>query len=247
MLRRFKGGATVTCDVPGCPHTFRSFSKASIVRDQASVEKWTYRQPTKLERDAVRAGVPIVYDRCPTHSVVAAAPVAEPATVSIAAAAEPEKLVSRDSVELTTETTSLVSGQPEASAGKLSEASAGAETVGGDRLSLVPPPRKRRARREAPAVVEPAPRKPRERMALPGTLAIVVEILRVANAPLSAREIVARADGRLPSKSKTPETVVSRDLALAVKHGGDTSIFVRVARGRFTLRELALASTEVAA
>lgn len=261
MLRRFKGGATVACDVSGCKSTFRSFSRASLVRGQASVDGWTHREPTKLERDAVRSGEPIVHDRCPACSKPLES------TVSIAAAAEPEKLVSRDSVKLTTETTSLVIGQP-------ASPDEGAETVGGDRLSSTSydrnawpapiiaqservdaerasvestAPRKRRARRVEPVVVEPVPRKVRPRAAMPGTLALVVEILREARAVLSVREIVERAGDRLPSKSKTPSTVVSRDLALAVKHGGDASIFVRVSPGRFALRELAVSGSEVAA
>ena len=49
---------------------------------------------------------------------------------SIAAAAGPEKPVSCDSGSLTTETTSLVSGQPAPFKSRT-----GAETVGGDRLS----------------------------------------------------------------------------------------------------------------
>jgi DNA (cytosine-5)-methyltransferase 1 len=70
------------------------------------------------------------------------------------------------------------------------------------------------------------------------TLDVVAEILReVAPRALRAREIAELAAGRLPTESKTPETVVSRDLALEVKHNGESSRFLRVDRGEFLLRE----------
>jgi len=71
------------------------------------------------------------------------------------------------------------------------------------------------------------------------TLAVVEEILRETAAPMSVREIVERAGARLPSKSKTPDTVVARDLSMDIKRKGDTSLFVRTSPGRYTLRTLA--------
>src|SRR5215470_19547105 len=71
------------------------------------------------------------------------------------------------------------------------------------------------------------------------TLAVVEEILRETAVPMSAREIVERAGARLPSKSKTPDTVVARDLSMDIKRKGDTSLFVRTSPGRYTLRTLA--------
>jgi hypothetical protein len=71
------------------------------------------------------------------------------------------------------------------------------------------------------------------------TLAVVEEILRETAAPMSVREIVERAGARLPSKSKTPDTVVARDLSMDIKRKGDTSLFVRTSPGRYTLRALA--------
>lgn len=70
------------------------------------------------------------------------------------------------------------------------------------------------------------------------TLSVVEEILRTSGAPISVREIVERAGARLPSKSKTPDTVVARDLAMDIKRQGDQSRFVRTSPGRYTLREL---------
>jgi hypothetical protein len=70
------------------------------------------------------------------------------------------------------------------------------------------------------------------------TLAVVEEVLRTSGTPISVREIVERAGARLPSKSKTPDTVVARDLAMDIKRQGDASRFVRAAPGRYTLREL---------
>jgi hypothetical protein len=80
------------------------------------------------------------------------------------------------------------------------------------------------------------------------TLAVVEEVLRTSGTPISVREIVERAGARLPSKSKTPDTVVARDLAMDIKRQGDASRFVRAAPGRYTLRELIAvpASTETA-
>jgi hypothetical protein len=71
------------------------------------------------------------------------------------------------------------------------------------------------------------------------TLAVVEEILRETAVPMSVREIVERAGARLPSKSKTPDTVVARDLSMDIKRKGDTSLFVRTSPGRYTLRALA--------
>jgi hypothetical protein len=72
------------------------------------------------------------------------------------------------------------------------------------------------------------------------TLAVVEEILRETAVPMSVREIVERAGSRLPSKSKTPDTVVARDLSMDIKKKGDGSFFVRTSPGRYTLRELYL-------
>ncbi|HTJ44983.1 MAG TPA: winged helix-turn-helix domain-containing protein [Kofleriaceae bacterium] len=71
------------------------------------------------------------------------------------------------------------------------------------------------------------------------TLAVVEEILRETNVPMSVREIVEHAGSRLPSKSKTPDTVVARDLSMDLKKKGEGSIFIRTSPGRYTLRELA--------
>ena len=71
------------------------------------------------------------------------------------------------------------------------------------------------------------------------TLAVVEEILRETAVPMSVREIVERAGVRLPSKSKTPDTVVARDLSMDLKRKGDGSLFARTSPGRYTLRSLA--------
>lgn len=70
------------------------------------------------------------------------------------------------------------------------------------------------------------------------TLAVVEEILRETQIPMSVREIVERAGARLPSKSKTPDTVVARDLSMDIKRKGEASIFARTSPGRYTLRAL---------
>lgn len=71
------------------------------------------------------------------------------------------------------------------------------------------------------------------------TLVVVEEILRETAVPMSVREIVERAGVRLPSKSKTPDTVVARDLSMDIKRKGESSLFVRTSPGRYTLRTLA--------
>jgi hypothetical protein len=68
---------------------------------------------------------------------------------------------------------------------------------------------------------------------------VVEEILRETAVPMSVREIVERAGARLPSKSKTPDTVVARDLSMDIKKKGEGSLFVRTSPGRYTLRVLA--------
>lgn len=79
------------------------------------------------------------------------------------------------------------------------------------------------------------------------TLAVVEDILRETAVPMSVREIVQRAGARLPSKSKTPDTVVARDLALDIKRKGEASRFTRTSPGRYTLRELVARGTTVSA
>src|SRR5262245_42299613 len=71
------------------------------------------------------------------------------------------------------------------------------------------------------------------------TLAVVEEILRETAVPMSVREIVERAGVRLPSKSKTPDTVVARDLSMDVEKKGEGSLCVRASPGRYTLKTLA--------
>jgi hypothetical protein len=78
------------------------------------------------------------------------------------------------------------------------------------------------------------------------TLAVVEEILRETAVPMSVREIVERAGVRLPSKSKTPDTVVARDLSMDIKKRGESSLFVRTSPGRYTLRALAAGTGTVA-
>jgi hypothetical protein len=78
------------------------------------------------------------------------------------------------------------------------------------------------------------------------TLAVVEEILRETSVPMSVREIVERAGVRLPSKSKTPDTVVARDLSMDIKKKGEGSLFVRTSPGRYTLRVLAAQTQPVA-
>ncbi len=70
------------------------------------------------------------------------------------------------------------------------------------------------------------------------TLAVVEEILKETAIPMSVKEIVEHAGSRLPSKSKTPDTVVARDLSMDIKKKGEESSFIRTSPGRYTLRAL---------
>jgi hypothetical protein len=70
------------------------------------------------------------------------------------------------------------------------------------------------------------------------TLAVVEKILRETGVPMSVREIVEAAGETLPTKSKTPDTVVARDLSMDIKRKGETSIFIRTSPGRYTMREI---------
>jgi hypothetical protein len=63
---------------------------------------------------------------------------------------------------------------------------------------------------------------------------------------MSVREIVERAGVRLPSKSKTPDTVVARDLSMDIKKKGEGSLFIRTSPGRYTLRVLATGTAPIA-
>lgn len=70
-----------------------------------------------------------------------------------------------------------------------------------------------------------------------GVLPVVLAVLTEAgiDVALSVNDIVARAGDRLPTKSKTPSTVVSRDLALDIKRHGTASRFRRASAGIFRL------------
>jgi len=69
------------------------------------------------------------------------------------------------------------------------------------------------------------------------TLPVVERILRETAVPMSVREIVERAAETLPTKSKTPDTVVARDLSMDIKKKGDDSLFIRTSPGRYAMRE----------
>jgi hypothetical protein len=71
------------------------------------------------------------------------------------------------------------------------------------------------------------------------TLVVVEEVLKERGTPMVVRDIVIAAGERLPTKSRTPATVVARDLAMDIKKHGSESRFVRVAPGQYTMRELA--------
>ncbi len=71
------------------------------------------------------------------------------------------------------------------------------------------------------------------------TLPVVTAILRTTAVPMTVRQIVEAAGAELPTRSKTPTTVVARDLAMDIKRKGEGSRYVRTSPGRFTLRELA--------
>jgi hypothetical protein len=70
------------------------------------------------------------------------------------------------------------------------------------------------------------------------TLNIVEEVLREVRDPIVVKEIVRLAGDRLPTRSKTPDTVVARDLAMDIIRRGEDSKFARVSPGKYTLREL---------
>jgi hypothetical protein len=70
------------------------------------------------------------------------------------------------------------------------------------------------------------------------TLIVVEEILRERGVPMTVKEIVEAGAARLPTKSKTPDTVVARDLAMDIKKHGDVSKFRRTSPGHYTLCEL---------
>lgn len=70
------------------------------------------------------------------------------------------------------------------------------------------------------------------------TLATVEQVMRQTQAPMSVRDIVETAGADLPTRSKTPDTVVARDLSMDIKRLGEESRFIRTAPGRYTLREL---------
>lgn len=76
------------------------------------------------------------------------------------------------------------------------------------------------------------------------TLYVVEEVLRERRTPMVVREIVQAAAERLPTKSKTPDTVVARDLAMDIKRNPESK-FTRVSPGKYTLRELVFDSGDI--
>jgi hypothetical protein len=89
--------------------------------------------------------------------------------------------------------------------------------------------------------------RPSGRMTGMSTLAVVEAILRDAAVPLSVREIVERAGDTLPTKSKTPDTVVARDLSMDLKKKGEASLFIRTSPGRYAMREQVMMQERAAA
>jgi hypothetical protein len=79
------------------------------------------------------------------------------------------------------------------------------------------------------------------------TLAVVEEILRETGVPMSVRQIVEYSQGRLPTKSRTPDTVVARDLSMDIKRHGTGSKFERVSPGRYAIRGATATVTQSAA
>jgi hypothetical protein len=69
------------------------------------------------------------------------------------------------------------------------------------------------------------------------TLQVVEEILRAERRAMVVREIVTVAAGRLPTKSRTPDTVVARDLSMDLIRHPQATKFARVAPGQYALRE----------
>jgi hypothetical protein len=69
------------------------------------------------------------------------------------------------------------------------------------------------------------------------TLAVVEQIMRQTKTPMAVRDIVEIAGDVLPTRSKTPDTVVARDLSMDIKKHGEESRFIRTAPGRYTMRE----------
>lgn len=69
------------------------------------------------------------------------------------------------------------------------------------------------------------------------TLAVVEQVMREAKTPMSVRDIVESAGEALPTRSKTPDTVVARDLSMDIKKKGEESHFIRTSPGRYTMRE----------
>lgn len=75
------------------------------------------------------------------------------------------------------------------------------------------------------------------------TLGVVEQILKTSETALSVRQIVERAGPTLPTRSKTPDTVVARDLSMDIKKQGEASRFVRTAPGRYAMRNSAADTT----
>lgn len=97
-----------------------------------------------------------------------------------------------------------------------------------------PPPPSASPERDAPLAAKVRTIGPRVK----GTLHVVTMILRTTGVPMSVREIVEHGGADLPTRSKTPMTVVARDLAMDIKNKGAASAYIRTSPGRFTLREL---------
>lgn len=73
------------------------------------------------------------------------------------------------------------------------------------------------------------------------TLNVVEKVLRERGIPMVVREIVEAAGSDLPTRSRTPDTVVARDLAMDIKRNGEGSKFIRTSPGKYTMRDLAAA------
>ena len=89
-------------------------------------------------------------------------------------------------------------------------------------------------------VAGPAIREDRPHRQGSSNLDVVEKILRARGCAMTVGEIVDAAVGEftLPTQSRTPRTVVGRDLAIDVRDRGGASRFARVSPGTFALRQI---------
>jgi len=224
MVAVSRYSTVIACDSPDCPSRFATGSWRSLARGQARDLGWLRVPPWALAvEDSPRRRL----DACPAHAVAA--------QEAIRSRDEQRALARAEKIRRREERWKKAREKQEAKEAEAAVAAVGSKAAAapvGFASADVPSPIT-----EARANSEVVFQRPRRTSGIPSNLDVVEQILRERGTPMTVGEIVEAAIGvhALPTHSRTPRTVIARDLAIDVRDRVD-SRFIRVSPGVFALR-----------